>query len=172
VNRGELPYSENLALQTQMIADILSISVIENVREKMGAIYGGGFQGQFEQYPYAHYSLSGIFPCGPENVDPIMKEANKEIEDLKKNGPSQKDLDKVKLAIVEKRKENIKTNNYWNNKLEQLLFWNESKDRFLNFETELNKITVSDIKTTANKLFDGKNSFNAVLQPAVIKTKG
>ncbi|KAA5533688.1 insulinase family protein [Taibaiella lutea] len=172
MNRGELPYTESLALQTQMIADILSISVIENVREKMGAIYGGGFQGQFEQYPYAHYSLSGYFPCGPENVDPIMKEANKEIEDLKKNGPSQKDLDKVKLAIVEKRKENIKTNTYWNNKLEQLLFWNESKDRFLNFETELNKITVSDIKATANKLFDGKNSFNAVLQPAVVKTKG
>jgi zinc protease len=171
INKGELPYSEDLALQTNIIGQILSITVVENIREKMGAIYGGGFNGSLEQYPFPRYSIEGIFPCGPENVEPILKEANKEIEDLKANGPSQKDLDKVKLAITEKRKEGIKTNEYWSGKLEQLMFWNQSKERFLNFYQALDKITVNDIKASANKLFDGKNSFTAVLQPTVIKEK-
>ena len=171
INKGELPYSEDMALKTNMVGEILSITVTENIREKMGAIYGGGFSGTMEQYPFARYSFQGIFPCGPENVEPIITEANKEISDLKANGPSQKDLDKVKLAITEKRKENLKTNDYWNNKLEQIIFWDQSKDRFLNFDNELSKITVSDIKAAAGKLFDGKNSFTAVLQPTVIKPK-
>lgn len=171
INNGEIPYSEDLALQTDLVGEILSIKVIEEIREQMGAIYGGGFNGSFEKNPYPHYSISGQFPCGPENVEPILKKANEEIANLKANGPSQKDLDKVKLAKLEKRKESIKTNNYWNSKLEQLLFWDYSKQRFLNFESELNKITAADIKATANKLFDGKNSFTGVLLPEVIEAK-
>lgn len=171
IHGGEMPYTENLALQTDMIGELLSIKVIEEIREQMGAIYGGGFNGNFEKEPYAHYSISGQFPCGPENVEPILKKAEEEIAALKANGPSQKDLDKVKLAKLEKRKESIKTNNYWANKLQQLIFWDYSKQRFLNFESELNKITAADIKATANKLFDGKNSFTGVLLPEVIKEK-
>ncbi|MFT4061255.1 MAG: insulinase family protein [Edaphocola sp.] len=165
---GEMPFSENAALQTNMVGEILSIKVIEQVREKMGAIYGGGFNGSLEQYPYSRYTVEGYFPCGPENVQPIIKEVNAEIADIKANGPSQKDLDKVKLAILEKRKEAIKTNKYWNGKLEQLLFWNHSKENFLNAEANVNKVTVADIKATANKLFAG-NSFTAILDPEVVK---
>jgi len=173
VFKGELPYSEDLALQTTMVGEILSIKVIEEIREKMGAMYSGGFGGSLEKYPYPHYTLQGYFPCGPENVEPILKEVSKEIAALKTSGPSQKDLDKVKQAIIEKRKEGIKTNNYWTSKLEQLLFWDyASKDRFLNFEKEIAKITVADIKATANKLFDGKNNFTGILMPAVIKETG
>lgn len=164
---GEMPYSESLALQTNMIGQILSIKVIEQIREQMGAMYSGGFGGEFEQFPYAHYSIQGQFPCGPENVEPIVSKAAEEVADLKAKGPEQKDLDKVKLAIIEKRKEGIKTNNYWTGKLEQLLFWNASKERFLNFDNELNKITVADIQATANKLFNGNNNFTAVLLPEV-----
>jgi zinc protease len=168
MNRGETPYSEDMALKANMIGQILTITVIENVREKMGAIYGGGFEGSLEQYPYSRYNISGYFPCGPQNVAPIIKEANKEIEGLKAEGPSQKDLDKVKLALLEKRKESLKTNAYWNNKLEQILFWNQSKERFFKFDAELAKISTADIKAAANQFFDGKNSFSAVLMPTVI----
>lgn len=171
MTQGETPYSEEMALKANMIGQLLTITVIENVREKMGAIYGGGFEGSLEQYPYARYNISGYFPCGPQNVTPIIKEAQKEIQDLKTEGPSQKDLDKVKLAILEKRKESLKTNAYWNTKLEQILFWNNSKERFFQFDKELAKISASDIKAAANQLFDGKNSFSAVLMPTVIKAE-
>jgi zinc protease len=166
---GEMPYTEDIALQTTMIGDILSIKALEQIREKMGAMYSGGFSGSFEKYPYGHYTIQGGFPCGPENVQPIIKAASDEIAAIKANGPTQADLDKARLTIIEKRREGIKTNNYWTGKLEQLLFWDNSKERFLNFENEINKITVADMKATANKLFDGKNSLTAVLLPEVIK---
>lgn len=168
---GEMPYSEQAALQANMIGQILSIKVIEQIREQMGAMYSGGFGGDFTEYPYAHYTIQGYFPCGPENVEPIISKAAEEIRDLKTDGPEQKDLDKVKLAIIEKRKESIRTNGYWTEKLEQLMFWNRSKDRFLNFESEMNKITAADIKATANKMFNDNNNFTGVLLPEVIEPK-
>lgn len=165
---GELPYSEDLALQTEMIGDLLSIKVDEEMREKLALIYSGGFNGGMDENPYAHYYVQGQFPCGPDNVNAILKEADKEIAELKAKGPSQKDLDKVKLAKLEKRKESLKTNEYWAARLESLQFWSRSKERFLSMDQIISKLSVNDIKATANKLFDGKNSFNAILYPEVV----
>lgn len=168
---GEMPFTEDMALQTDMVGELLTIKVLEEIREAMGAMYSGGFNASLERDPYPSYSIQGQFPCGPENVDAIVAKVNEEIAHIKTNGPSQKDLDKVKQAKLEKRKEAIKTNNYWVGKLKQLQFADYSKERFLNADKEISKITIADIKATANKLFDGKNSFVAILYPEVTEEK-
>lgn len=162
---GEKPYTELDGLKITLIADILTIRVIEKLREEMGSIYGGGFQAEFQKDPYPFYTISTQLPTGPEHVDGILKETKNEIDRLKKNGPEQKDLDKVRLAILEKRKEQIKTNKYWAAKLQQLLFEGRSIQYFLDFEKIINSITVEDIKKSSNEFFDGKNSFIGVLNP-------
>lgn len=162
---GEMPYSEDMALKANLIGDILTIRVIEKLREEMGSIYSGGFGGSMTKEPYSHYSIETQLPTGPESVDAILKQTDAEIAKLKKDGPEQKDLEKVKIAIIEKRREEIKTNQYWLGKLQQLQFSGYSTDRFLAFEKEINKISVQDIKAAANKFFDGKNSFIGVLNP-------
>ncbi|QEE49875.1 insulinase family protein [Flavobacterium alkalisoli] len=162
---GEMPYSEDMALKANLIGDILTIRVIEKLREEMGSIYSGNFSGSMEKEPFPSYTIITQLPTGPENVDAILKQTDVEIAKLKKDGPEQKDLDKVRIATIEKRREEIKTNAYWLSKLQQLEFSGYSIERFLNFENEINKITVKDIKKAANKFFDGKNSFIAILNP-------
>lgn len=166
---AEAPYSESLDLQADMVGQILTIKVLEQIREQMGAMYSGGMSGDMVRYPYSHFTLQGGFPCGPENVDPIVKKSAEEVNDIKTQGPEQKDLDKVKLAITEKRKEGLKTNTYWNGQLERLMFWGYSKENFLNYDKELAKITAADIKSTAGKMFTGNNSFVGVLYPEKIE---
>lgn len=168
---GDIDYSEDLALKANMVAEILNIKVIEEMREKMAAIYSGGFSAEVEKEPYPNYSIRLFLPCGPENVPLLLKETEKEIAHLKQNGVDKKDLDKVKLALLEKRKESIKTNGYWLGKLEQLQFWNYDQDRFLKMESIVNKISSADIKAAANRLFEGKNSFVAVLYPEVAQAQ-
>lgn len=166
--KGEIPYSEELALKTELIGEILTIKVLEDVREQMGAMYSGGFNANLTKEPFSRYSIIGQFPCGPENVDAILKKINEEVADIKRDGPSQKDLDKVKQAQKEKRKEGIKTNGFWTGELENLMFWDRERDNFLHWDQMIDKITVADIKATANKLFDGKNTFTAVLYPETV----
>ncbi len=164
---GELPFTEDLMLKSNLIADILTIRVIEKLREEMGAVYGAGFYGSFSKYPVAEYTIAAQIPTGPESVDAILKATAKEIEKLKTKGPELKDLEKAKIALVEKRKESMKTNDYWLNKLEQINMQGYSIDRFLNFEKELNKISVKDIQSAAKIFFNGKNSYTAILNPEV-----
>jgi zinc protease len=163
--RGEMPFSESGKVQLDMIGQLLTIKVIEQIREEMGAMYSGGFSGSLQQYPYAGFTVQGYMPCGPDNVTPILKKVEEVVGKLKTNGPDQKDLEKVKITMLEKRREMIKTNDYWTAKLEQLLFWDNSKAYFLNFETELNKFTAADIKATAAQVFNNNNSFTGVLLP-------
>ena len=165
VYSGETEYSEDLALKTQALAEILNIKVIEELREKMGKIYGGGFRGSVSKEPYNRYSIQLQLPCGPESVDTLLKAANYQIKMLKENGPEAKDLDKVKSQWREKYLTDVKENKYWSGKLESILFWGRDKDRVLQYQSYVDKLTPADIQATAKKLFDGKNEFTAVLNP-------
>ena len=162
---GETPYSEDLALKTQALAEVLNIKVIEDLREKMGAIYGGGFNGQVSKEPYERYSLQLQLPCGPENVEKLLTAANDEIKTLKEKGPEAKDLDKVKSQWHEKHTTDVKENKFWADKMQSVIFWGKDKDRVLQYDSYIQKLTPADIQATAKKLFDGKNEFISVLYP-------
>ena len=62
VYSGEMPYSDALDLKADAISEILNIRIIEELREKIQGIYGGGTQAQFEKFPYSHYTFSFSYP--------------------------------------------------------------------------------------------------------------
>jgi len=162
---GETPYSEDLVMRADLLSEILNIKIIENLREEMGAIYGGGIYSTIEKVPYNNYNMTMQLPCGPENVDTLLKAADIQINAIKKNGPNAADLEKVKIAKFEKHKEVLKENSYWLAKLVAIQFWNQDKQRFLDFDNIVKNITAKDIQETANSLFNGKNSFKAIMYP-------
>ncbi len=162
---GEIPYSEDLSLKTQALAEVLNIKVIEDLREKMGKIYGGGFHGALTKEPYERYSMQLQLPCGPQSVDTLLAAAAIEIKMLKEKGPDAKDLDKVKSQWREKHLTDLKENKYWQDKLESTLFWGRDKDRVLKYQQYVDKLTPDEIKATARQLFDGKNQFTSILYP-------
>ena len=162
---GEVPYSEDLAFKAEMLAEILNIKIIEDLREKIGGIYSGGINGTVQKYPYNSYIFGLQLPCGPENVDKLKKAAAEEIEKIKTNGPEQKDLDKVKKSLMEKYTVNMKENNFWTGVLQGIYFSDKDPQRTLNYEKVVADITVADIKKAANLLFDGKNIIGGILLP-------
>lgn len=162
---GEIPYSEDMAMKTKAVAEILNIKVIEELREKMGKIYGGGFNANLSKEPYQRFSIQLQLPCGPESVDTLLKAATNEIKELIAKGPEAKDLDKVKSQWREKYRTDVKENKYWTDKLESTLFWGRDKDRVLNYETYLDKLTPADVQSAAKTLFEGTNRFISILFP-------
>jgi zinc protease len=165
VYSGELPYSDDLSLKAKALTEILNIKIIEDLREKMGAIYGGGIFGGLNKYPYNNYSLVLQLPCGPQNVDTLLKAVTAELNDIKTKGPSQANLDKVKKTWLEQYKVQIKENSFWSGKLQGIYFQGDDPKTILDYEKMVNALTVDDIKAIANQLFDNKNVFQAVLYP-------
>lgn len=162
---GEAPYTEDFHLKAQAVSEILNIKVIEELREKLGGIYGGGFDASIEKEPYANYTMALYLPCGPENVDKLLTAAKEEINNLKAKGPSAKDLDKVKSQWHEKHRTKLKENGYWLGQMEQILVWGKNKQNTLDYDKWIDKLTTADIQQTAKVLFNGKNEFVSILYP-------
>jgi zinc protease len=162
---GEMPYSDELDLRADAISEVLNIRIIEELREKIQGIYGGGIQAQFEKLPYAHYSFFLQLPCGPEKADTLLLVANAEIQDLIKNGPPKENLDKVKQQWIEKYKVDIKENATWLSQLQSFQFPGDDPDYFINYEKHVNALTPKDIQDAARSFFAAGNVVTGVLRP-------
>ncbi len=165
VYSGELPYSDALDMKAQAISEILNIRIIEELREKIQGIYGGGTQAQFDKVPYPHYSFFLQLPCGPEKVDTLLYAANAEIQSLIKNGPSKENLEKVKQQWREQHKVRIKENGAWLSHLQSFYFPGDNPDYFINYEKYVNALTPKDIQAAAKLLLSTKNVVTGILRP-------
>lgn len=165
VYSGETPYSEDLALKAEAISEVLNIKIIEELREKIQGIYGGGIYSSLTKYPYSNYNYIAQLPCGPEKVDTLIIALNNEINNIKKQGPSAENLNKVKQQWIEQYKTQVKENGTWLSNLQSIIVEGESADRFINYEKYVNALTAEQLKATANLLFNGKNIITAVLKP-------
>jgi len=161
---GEIPYTEDLDFKADAIGEVLNIRIIEEIRERMQAIYGGGIYGNVDKYPYGNYSYFAQLPTGGEKADSAVIALNLEIESLKKNGPSKETLDKVKQQWIEQHKTGLKENGTWLQKIQGVMLDGKSADRYLNFEKYVAALTAEQIKATANLLFTGKNVVTGVLR--------
>jgi zinc protease len=162
---GEIPYSEDLNFRASAITAVLNIRIIEELREKIQGIYGGGIFGGLHRAPYPYYQFIVQLPCGPEKVDTLIKAMRNEIALLVKNGPSQQNLDKVKQQWRESHKEQLKQNGAWLSNLLAMKTEGEDINRFVHFENYVNKLTAKEVQDAAKLLFNGKNHFTAILMP-------
>jgi zinc protease len=165
---GEVPYSEDLELKAQAMSEILNIRIIEELREKVQGIYGGGTFSNLEKIPYSNYSFVLQLPCGPEKVDTLIKAVKKEFENIAQKGPDKSYLDKVKKQWIEEYKSSIKENNTWLDNIIQLKSQGGNPDRFVNYEKYVNALTPKDVQQAAKIMLEGKNQFLAVLMPETV----
>ena len=66
----------------------------------MGGIYSGGMKGIFDKEPFGMFSLSMFLPCGPQSVDTLIRATHALLDRLKQEGPTARDLEKVKRAHI------------------------------------------------------------------------
>jgi zinc protease len=162
---GEIPYSEDMELKTQALSEVLNIRIIEELREKIQGIYGGGTFAGLERYPYANYNFFLQLPCGPEKVDTLLKAVKKEFNLIVQNGPDTSYLNKVKRQWIEQYRTSMKENNTWLNQLLEYKLQGGDPDRFVNYEKYVEKLTPKDVQQAAKLILAGKNEFVAVQMP-------
>ncbi len=162
---GETPYSEDAALKADALTEVLNIRIIEELREKVQGIYGGGIFGELEKVPFASYSFIAQLPCGPEKADTLTKALQNEINKVRTSGIEESYLTKVKQQWKEAHKEAIKSNSSWAGKLIESKVEGDDMDRFINYEKYVDKLTAADIKKAANTFMSGTNLMVATLMP-------
>lgn len=162
---GEVKYTPELEIQAQAAVEILNIRIIEELREKLGGIYGGGMFASVEAEPYGNYTFVLQLPSGPEKVDTLIKSIAAEINLMATEGPSQKNLDKIKEQWREQHKIQLEQNEAWLTALEQRHYPGKDIRYFTEYESYVNRLTVQDVQQVAARFLQGPNVFTAVQMP-------
>lgn len=162
---GEKSYEKLSNYNLRSLGEILSIKLIEILREDKSGVYGVGASGSSSKNPYESYTMRISFPCAPENVDDLISATMDEIDEIRANGVSEEDLNKIKETQRRDREENLKENRYW---LSQLGGYYRNKadlNGFYEREKMVEALTSDDLKAAANKYLNMENYVQIVLMP-------
>jgi zinc protease len=162
---GETAYSPELSMKMGALSEIINIKIIEEMREKIQGIYGGGTNGSLTKVPYQEFEFVLQLPCGPEKVDTLLKEFEKELSAIAAKGPEQNYLEKVKKQWLEGYRTDMKTNEFWLTKLGQINQGETTVDRFLNWEKYVNTLTPADIQAAAKMVNNAPSKVTGILMP-------
>jgi len=162
---GEAPYSDNEQLKLMALIDVINIKLIETLREELSGVYTGGMSGTLNKNSYNNYSISVSLPCGPENVDKLIKATFEEIQKIKDKGPLEADLNKVKETFDKQYQVELKDNSYWLNRLQRAGELGINPTDITNLSTRMKALTPKELQDAAKKYFNMNNYFQAVLYP-------
>jgi zinc protease len=162
---GKKAYEKQSNYNLRSLGEVLSIKLIEILREDKSGVYGVGASGSSSKYPYESYTLRISFPCAPENVDDLIAATIAEIENIKANGVSEEDLTKIKETQRRDREEGLKENGYWLGQISTYYRNKADLNGFYEREKLVEALSSDDLKVAANKLLNMENYVQIVLMP-------
>ena len=149
-----------------IVGDLLTIKLIEKVREEASGAYTISANGNLQKYPVSLYRFSVNFPCDPKRVDELTNIVLAEIEKIQNGNIDPKDIEKVKEARKRTGEVSIKTNRYWSNALRNAYSSNNNPEEIIEWQTPLNEwVTKENLQSTAKKYLNLKEYIKAVLKP-------
>ncbi|MDO5656659.1 MAG: insulinase family protein [Flavobacteriaceae bacterium] len=148
---GEAEYSEKDDLAMQALASVIGIKLVEKLREDESGTYTSSVNGGLSNVPYGSYFFRVFFPCGPENVDRLLKVTQDEIARVVKQGPDANDLAKFKESEINDYKEKSKINRTWLNVISGENVKSGAKQRYIKYLERLDALTASDVQKAAQK---------------------
>ena len=161
---GDTKYDAKEAFAFKALGEVLSIKLIEELRENESGVYGVGARGSMNKIPSGSYNFSISFPCGPENAEKLTESALRELNKVIENGPLQTDLDKFKEAAKLEHKESLKDNRYWMNVLKRAYTDDINPEEVFQFEEKLNALTAKELQDVAKKYLS-KDKVIGILMP-------
>jgi zinc protease len=155
-------------LNLSALCDILDVRYVETIREEQSGTYGAAVRESVDKYPYENYSVLIYFDCDPKNTEKLTKIVYEEIDKLKTDGPTEKDLHGVIENKLKVHQENLRQNNYWINLIKNKDYYQSDLTEYSKFDDYINSMTRESLKAAAQKFFGG-NIVEAVLLPVNIQ---
>ncbi len=164
--KGDFKWNEEDRQGFSMLMNILAIKCRESMREDQGGVYGVSISGSASKLPKPKFSVSASWGCNPENIKKLSQTVLDEMEKIKKDGPTEIDLNKVKETLIRERETKMKENGFWLTALQNHFFTGDILLSLEDFKTLINSYSVNAIKVLANKYLDTKSYVQVALTPA------
>lgn len=163
IYRGQSEYNKKDALAMKFIGEIMSIKLVEKLREEASGVYSPRVGARTSELNNSH-SLNISFTCAPENADMLVALSKKEVERMINEGPSEIDVNKAKENFLLVRKEKSKQNKFWLQTISSATFLGNEVNEVNNFNKSVEAMSVKEIQDVAKK-FLSKGAVVGILLP-------
>jgi zinc protease len=162
---GKKEYDALQDYRLSSLGEVVTNKLIDVLREEKSGVYGVGANAGMIRLPNEKYYFRIAFPCGPENVEDLVATTHDILKDIKANGITEEDLNKVKQAQLKGLSEDLKQNSYWINRLYSFYYYGDDLSKFMNAEQRIEDLTKEDLKVVANEFINEDQYVEAILLP-------
>ncbi len=148
-----------------MLMNILAIKCRESMREDQGGVYGVSVNGSASKLPTPKYTIMSQWGCSPENIEKLSQTLLDEMNKIKKDGPTETDLNKVKETLIRERETQVKENTFWLSYLQNHYLFGNNILSLDEFKALVNSFTIKKIQAVANKYLNTSSYVEVYLTP-------
>lgn len=162
---GDYDYSEAENVNMEALESVLTIKLLERLREKEGGVYGVGARAGFNKLPKARYAFSIGFGSAVDKADALIASALDEVKKIQDQGPEKVDIEKF---VAEQRRQNelnLRENGYWLNYISSSYQNDLDISRYTRRTENLNKVTPKSVQDVAGKYLKKDRLFEFILMP-------
>ena len=109
---GPFVFDQERRVAMRAMTEILQTRLLDVIREELGGTYSVNVGSNYQKFPQPDYSIAIQFGSSPERTDDLIKRVFEEIEKFKTDGPTEKQLNDEKEALIREFETNSKQNGY------------------------------------------------------------
>jgi len=162
---GQMNYTPENLIKMAALKYILGLRYTETIREEEGGTYGVRVSTELNHYPIENYQVKMMFDCAPEKSEHLNSIVFREIEKIKKEGPSEDDFKKTIEYLKKTRQEQMRENSFWQTSLIKKYYHGFDPTTAENYDQIVDALTKESIQKTASMLFDQNKYVQIVLMP-------
>jgi len=122
---GPFVFDQDRRVALRAMSEILEMRLLQELREELGGTYSVSVNDGAQKYPKPEYSISIQFGSSPDRTDDLIKQVFAEIEKLKTEGPTEKQLTDEKEALLREFETSSKQNGFLLSQISQRYFYGE-----------------------------------------------
>jgi len=162
---GPFAFDQERRIALRSMSEILQTRLLELIREELGGTYSITAAYGYQKFPKPEYSITIQFGCSPDRTDDLIKRVFGEIEKFKAEGPSEKQLNDEKEALLREFETNSKQNAYLLNQIAQRFNNNEDPAGLWLIPDFYKKLDAATVKDAAKQYLNTQSFIKVTLFP-------
>jgi zinc protease len=162
---GPFVYEQPQRVAIRAMSEILQNRLMEVIREELGGTYGISASSGYSKFPKPQYSITIQFGSSPDRTDDLIKRVFEEIEKFKTNGPTEKQLNDEKEALLREFETSSKQNGYLLSQIQARYYNGEDPAGVWLIPEFYKKLDAATVQEAAKLYLDTKNFIKVTLFP-------
>lgn len=162
---GAFEYDQAGRTTIRAMSSILQAKLLETIREELGGTYGINVGPNYQKIPSAEYSITIQFGSDPQRTDELVKRVFQEIELFKTKGPTEKQVNDEKEAMLKEFETSSTQNGYLLSQIIAKYQNGEDPASILSIPESFKKLDVAAIQQAAKKYLNTNSYIKVSLFP-------